>query len=111
MTPEKKVQNSIINYLKELQKQNYRIFYERRQAGGFSYKKGISDLYMIFNGKHIEIEVKSETGKLSIMQEKWRDKCKSLNISWICISSVSQFIEFIKSLPEFTSDTPVNKTY
>ena len=39
MTPEKKIQNSIIKYFKDLQKQGYPVFIERRQAGGFSYKK------------------------------------------------------------------------
>lgn len=100
MTPEKKVQNSIIKYLKDLQKEGYRIYFERRQAGGFSYKKGISDLYMIFNGYHIEIEVKSETGELSVMQEKWRDKCKDLNIFWICASSLEQFKNYIRTFSE-----------
>ena len=41
MTPEKRVQNKIIEYLKQLRDNNKPIFYERRQAGGYSYKKGI----------------------------------------------------------------------
>ena len=58
MTPEKKVQNQIVNYLNELQTNGFPVFVERRNAGGFSYKKGIPDLYASVNGLHIEIEVK-----------------------------------------------------
>ena len=54
MTPEKKVQNEIIKYLKSKD-----VFFERRQAGGFSYKKGIPDLYAVIDGMHIEIEVRT----------------------------------------------------
>ena len=88
MTPEKQVQNSLIAYMKKLQDSGVPIYYERRQAGGFSYKMGIADLYAVINGQHIEIEVKAPGGKLSPMQEKWRDKCKKLHIQWCCVDNV-----------------------
>ena len=90
MTPEKRVQNEIIEYLKQLKKNNKPIFYERRQAGGLSYKKGIPDIYCVYNGCHLEIEVKAPGGELSTMQEKFRDRCKKLNILWICVDSVDE---------------------
>lgn len=95
MTPEKRVQNSIIKYLSTL---SDNVFYERRQAGGFSYKKGIPDLYAVVNGIHVEIEVKKLGGQLSSMQEKFRDKCYRLNILWICAEDVSEVKELIESL-------------
>ena len=55
MTPEKKVQNSIMDYLKQLDKDGLPVMVERRQAGGFSYKMGIPDLYAVVNGYHLEI--------------------------------------------------------
>lgn len=93
MTPEKKVQNDIISYLKSLD-----VFYERRQAGGFSYKKGIPDLYFVYNGQHVEVEVKKDGGSLSVMQEKFRDMCKDKSIKWACVSSLEEFKIFIKQL-------------
>lgn len=90
MTPEKRVQNKIIEYLKQLKDNGKPIFYERRQAGGYSYKKGIPDLYAVYNGVHIEIEVKAPGGSLSVMQEKFRDNCQKINILWICVDSVEQ---------------------
>lgn len=98
MTPEKRVQNAIINYLKKLEKEDLPIYVERRQAGGFNYKKGIADLYSIINGIHLEIEVKKEGGKLSPLQEKWRDKCNKLNIKWICASSVEEVKEIVNKI-------------
>lgn len=96
--PETKIQNEIIAYLKKLQSENYPIFYQRREAGGFSYKEGIPDLYIVINGKHIEVEIKTKDGKLSIMQEKFRDKCNKINICWCCVRSLEEFKIFLKSI-------------
>lgn len=93
MTPEKRVQNLIVNYLKLLQKNNHPLFFERRQAGGFSYKKGISDLYAVYSGHHVEIEVKQEKGSLSTLQEKWQQTCKKLHIFYICAYSLEDFVK------------------
>ncbi len=98
MTPEKYVQNDIINYLKKLQKEGRKLFFERRQAGGFSYKRGICDLYAVYEGIHIEIEVKAEGGELSVNQEKWKEKCKKLNIIYICAYSLEEFKNFFENI-------------
>lgn len=95
MTPEKVVQNKIYSYLKNLEKNGEKVYVERRQAGGFSYKMGIADLYAVIDGKHIEIEVKRPGGQLRPMQEKWRDRCKAMNILWLCADNLEQVIMFI----------------
>ena len=97
MTPEKKVQNEIIKYLRRLQLEGLPIYFERRQAGGFNYKKGIPDLYAIYNGIHIEIEVKQTAGQRTIMQEQWEQLCKRNNILYICTDNIEQFKNFIKN--------------
>ena len=94
MTPEKRIQNALINYLKTLTLK-YPIYVERRQAGGFSYKKGQADIYFVFNGIHVELEVKAENGQLSSMQQKWRDMCIKNNILWICAQNVDEFKAFM----------------
>lgn len=94
MTPEKRVQNEILNYFKKLKDAGKPIFYERRQAGGFSYKMGIPDVYAVYNGQHIEVEVKRPGGQMSPMQEKFRDMCKRINILWMCADSVEQVKQF-----------------
>ena len=95
MTPEKVIQNKIIAYLKKLEDEGKPVYAERRQAGGFSYKMGIADLYAVIDGKHVEIEVKRPGGSLRPMQEKWRDRCKAKNILWICCDDIDDFEKFI----------------
>ena len=104
MTPEKAVQNAIVDYLKSEAKKGKPIYVERRQAGGFSYKMGIPDLYAVYNGQHIEIEVKAPGKSLRPMQEKWRDKCKMLNIKYVCADNIDD----IKLL--FAELSDVNQT-
>lgn len=96
MTPEKTIQNSIMTYLSKLQKEGKKVYAERRQAGGFSYKMGIADLYAVINGKHVEIEVKRPGGQLRPMQMKWKERCKELNILWVCADSLDIFKDFIE---------------
>lgn len=93
MTPEQKVQQPIIKYFKSLQQLGLPVFIERRQAGGFNYKKGIPDLYVVYDGQHLEIEVKGPGGHQSTMQEKFEAKCKKLNIKYVCASSVDEVKE------------------
>ena len=88
MTPEKIVQNNIINYLKKLEKEGKPVYCERRQAGGFSYKMGIADLYAVVKGIHIEIEVKQPGGHLRPMQIKWQEQCKAKQIQHIVAMNV-----------------------
>ena len=98
MTPEKIVQNKILSYLKNLEKEGKPVYSERRQAGGFSYKMGIADLYAVVNGQHLEIEVKRPGGQLRPMQEKWRDQCKAKNILWVCADSVKDVSNIVEAI-------------
>ena len=98
-TPEKKVQNKIIEYLKHLRKTNHPIEFERRQAGGFNYDKGKPDIWVVYNGIHIEIEIKSETGKLSINQIKWKQRFEKINCEYLVVDSFDNFlVKFSKFL-------------
>ena len=96
MTPEKVVQNAIIDYCKKLYDAGFPVWCERRQAGGFSYKTGIPDLYIVVNGVHIEVEVKRPGGQLRPMQEKFRDKCIRLHIAWMCADNVEDVKTMIR---------------
>lgn len=88
MTPEKVIQNKIINYFSALEKKGHPLFYERRQAGGFSYHMGIPDLYAVYDGYHIEIEIKAPGKTLRPMQEKWKERCDKMNIYYICADNL-----------------------
>lgn len=97
MTPEKIVQTAILKYLKKLS-ETQPLFFERRQVGGLSYKKGIADIYAVYDGLHIEIEVKKPGGHQSAMQEKFEEKCKKIGIPYLCVDSVDQVVAFFESL-------------
>lgn len=98
-TPEKKVQNKIIEHLKHLRKLGYPIEFERRQAGGFNYDKGKPDIWIIYNGIHIEVEVKQKEGHLSINQIKWKDRFEKINCKYILVDSYEDFlVKFSESL-------------
>lgn len=98
MTPETKVKNDILKYLSELQKQKQPIFFERRQACGGNYKKGIPDIYAVYRGIHVEIEVKAENGHLSTMQEKFAIFCRSNQVKWVCAKSVEDVARILDEI-------------
>ena len=95
MTPEKKVQNEIIKYFEDLAKKGHNVRIERRQAGGLSYKKGMADLWAVYDGKHIEIEVKKPNGKRTPMQEKWEFMCNQINILYCLANSLQTMKNFM----------------
>lgn len=102
MTPEKRVQNLIVRYLRSLQDEGHPIMYERRQAGGYAYNKGRADLYVVYDGLHVEIEVKKLGGKQSTLQEKFEAYCKKVNIPYILAESVYDVKSFFDQI--ITSD-------
>ena len=87
------IQNNIIKWLK---KNN--IWYQRREAGGFTYKKGIPDLYCIYKGKHIEIEVKDPKGQVSSMQIKQRQILEQAGAIYILATSVQDVQNILEKL-------------
>lgn len=88
---EGRIQTKILNYLKSLQQQGEPLYYEKRQAGGFCYKKGIPDIYGVYNGIHFETEVKQPGGQRTAMQEKFEERCKQWNIHYCCVDSIEEF--------------------
>lgn len=94
-TPEGIVQNKIINYLKKLRNEGKPIYWEKRQAGGFNYHKGASDLWIVYNGTHFEIEIKAKNGTQSSMQYLWQSEFKKINIDCYLVSSIEDAKEVI----------------
>ena len=93
---ESKISKDCIEYLDNLKKLGYPLYYEHRSgSGGFNYKKGIPDLYVVIRSTHIECEIKTPYGKLSPMQEKWRDRFLKWGTPYINPRSVTEFVVFI----------------
>ena len=89
---EKKTQNDILKYLKNLPN----CFVQRREAGGFAYKKGLPDIYCVYNGIHYEIEVKDANGETSVMQDKYKDILTKAGCVYILAKSLEDVLQYIK---------------
>ena len=104
MGNEHKVQDDIIDYLKSLEEAGYPVWHDRRQAGGLGYKEGKPDLYAVFAGIHIEIEVKGIGGSPSPRQLAYERDMKDLGTPYIRPGSYKEFVEWFerKILPIYT---------
>jgi hypothetical protein len=95
---ELKISDKCLNYLDQLKKEGYPLFYEHRSgSGGFNYKKGIPDMYIVIGVIHIECEMKTPYGHLSTMQVKWRDRLIKNGTPYINPRSFEEFKTFIDS--------------
>lgn len=93
---ESKISSKCLDYLKELKDRGVPIeWFHRSGIGGFSYKKGIPDMYIIVGSTHIECEMKTPFGHLSVMQEKWRDRFIRFGTPYINPRSFEEFKAFI----------------
>lgn len=95
MTPEKRVQNAITKYLTQLEDLNYPILHFRRQAGGYSYKSGLPDIFFVYGGKHVEVEVKAPGGELRPLQIKWQQIFAARGIDYVCVDDIAEFKKFM----------------
>ena len=95
-TEEAKVKKSICEYLKTLDLNGHPIYFERREAGGFSYKEGLPDLWCIYDGIHIEIELKQPTGSTRARQEKWEREFRRKGVLYIRPHSFKEFKEWFE---------------
>ena len=97
MTPERNVKNKINDYIKSLQKQKIKIYSEPRIVGGYTYKKGVPDIWVVLNGRHIEFEIKREDGGiLSTMQLQYQKYFTDLGIPCYTVNSLDEFKEILK---------------
>lgn len=104
MTPEKHVQNKIIDFLKTIPC----LVYERRQAGGFNYKAGLPDLWFVYRGVHVEIEVKAPGGEPSSLQIKQEARFELAGANYWRGDSAADFTKWFESvfaLSKFTESS------
>lgn len=92
---ERTVKKDICKYLDSIPN----LYWERREALGTSYKKGVPDIFAVYKGYHIEIETKREEGgKLSTMQEKFVSKCKKYGMIYILADKVEDVRNLINKI-------------
>lgn len=89
MTPEKQIQNKILKFLKDLPD----CYVERRQAGGLSYKVGMPDVWCLYAGTHVEIEVKAPGGTRSMAQLRRAQDLIRAGGAYICADNFDLFLK------------------
>jgi len=98
-TPEDKIKKQITDYVDLLEKKHdIPIVWERRDASGLGYRRGRCDLFIVYNGIHIEVEVKTPKGIMSAMQETWQRYCVAHNIKHIVVHSKKEFVEGLSKI-------------
>ena len=96
-TPERKVKNQINKQIKLYQNLGIKIYGESRVVAGVNYKKGTPDMWIVLNGRHIELEIKREEGGiLSTSQLQWQKYFENLSIPHYVVSSLADFINIIE---------------
>ena len=96
MAEEALLQKKVITYIKQLELSGHPIDYERRQAGGLSYEEGRPDLYCVYNGIHIEIELKRVGGEARARQEAFERKCRKKGTIYIRPDTYKEFVDFFE---------------
>ena len=111
-TGEASLTEKVIEYLDQLKKEGLPLYYEHRSgSGGFNYKKGVPDFFIVLNGVHIECELKTLTGKLSTMQEKFKWRCAvEWHMLYCCPRTIKEFKEFINNIKKDPSGKNDQKT-
>ena len=92
MLPEKQIENKIRRFL------DYQGAYHIKHFGCAFTKAGVPDLLICLNGLFIGIEVKSEKGKLSELQEKHLQQIKDAGGISLMARSVDEVIYYLTSL-------------
>lgn len=95
-TEEKHLEDQILDLFEDLKKHGHPIYWEHRSGqGGFQYKKGVPDFFVVYDGLHIEIETKGTDGKQSTLQRKFQWKCETVyHIPYCCPHSYQEFLDF-----------------
>ena len=99
------IQDNIEKGLKKLQfEEHMPIMFERRIASSANYKKGSADFWMSLCGYHIEVEIKTETGKRSTLQETWERWCRAQGAHYMLVRSFDDLLQQILNFMEVIQD-------
>ena len=90
------ISTKCLKYLDELKTKGVPLeYFHRSGSGGFQYKKGIPDIYIIIGPYHIECEMKTPWGHLSTRQVYYKNKFARMGTPYINPKSFEEFKEYI----------------
>jgi hypothetical protein len=90
---EKNIVNQILKYLKSVPF----CFYWKQHGGQFG-TAGLPDIICCINGRFIAFEVKTESGKLTKLQESMLKKINAANGNAYKVTSVQEVKEIIRNM-------------
>ena len=101
---EAKISEKCLKYLQELKDRGVPIeWFHRSGSGGFAYKKGIPDMYIVLGPFHIECEMKTPYGHLSTMQVTWKNRFIRLGTPYLNPTTFEEFKTYLDSLIDYMS--------
>ena len=90
------LQRKVLKYLKNLQETGHPLYYSRRSGEGLAYEEGVPDLYLVYNGIHVEVELKIIGGTVRARQEAFERKCKKWGILYIRPDTYKEFTDYME---------------
>ena len=90
------LQRKVLDYLKELQLSGHPLYYARRSGEGLGYEEGVPDLYFVYNGIHVEVEMKVVGGTARTRQEAFERKCRNWGILYIRPDTYKEFKDYME---------------
>ena len=100
ITSEQQLTKNVLHYLEGLRENGAPLYYEHRSGQvSAGYKKGTPDLFIVYDGRHFEVELKGLYGKRSTAQDKWKWKCETIwNIPYCCPHTFEEFKSWFEGL-------------
>lgn len=86
--PEKKIVDAIVRYLKELQRSPRACVWFLKIHGSPMQRAGVPDLLVVIDGHAVFLEVKTETGKVTKLQEHTMKKLREARATAVVVRSV-----------------------
>ena len=103
-TPETKIKDSILDWCNASRDGGLPILAFRRDSASINYRRGLPDIYVVYKNIHIEVEIKTPDGELSIDQIKWGERFRRMGTPYLVARSLVDFIEALNN-PEFLNPT------
>lgn len=86
----------VATWLKSLQERGVPLFWEHRSgSGGFAYKQGLPDMFLVVGDKHVEVELKAPGGRRSPMQDKWKARFEAMGTPYVCPTSLAELQQYL----------------
>lgn len=96
-TPETKIKDAILDWCNASREGGLPILAFRRDSATINYRRGLPDIFVVYKNIHIEVEVKTPEGELSIDQIKWGERFRRMGTPYLVARSLTDFIDALNN--------------